>query len=56
MAKEKTHNEMSQEEREEEARKYVEGQEPVKPEPVEPLNAFGEHVPEEPAREPKGKK
>jgi hypothetical protein len=45
MAK-KTHNEMSKEEREKEAREYVEGQEPIKPEPVEPLNEYGQHVPE----------
>jgi hypothetical protein len=50
MAK-KTHNEMTKDEREEEARKYVEKQEPIYPEYVEPMNEYGEHVPEE--EEPK---
>jgi hypothetical protein len=50
MAK-KTHNEMTQEEREAEARKYVEGQDPIVPEPVEPLNEYGDNVPDtEPAK------
>jgi hypothetical protein len=53
----KTHNEMTQEEREEEARKHVEGQDPIVPEPVEPLNEYGDNVPqsEEPKPAKKGK-
>jgi hypothetical protein len=47
VSKEKLHNDMSQEEREKEARKYVESQSPVVPEPIVTLNKFGEHVPEE---------
>jgi hypothetical protein len=47
----KLHNDMTQEEREKEAREYIEAQSPVKPETVEPLNEYGEHVPE-----PKAKK
>jgi hypothetical protein len=50
MAK-KLHNDMSQEEREKEAREYVEKQSPVKPEVVEPMNEYGDNVPE-----PKAKK
>jgi hypothetical protein len=52
----KTHNEMSQEEREKEARKYIEGQDPIVPEPVEPLNEYGEHVPAAEEAPKKGKK
>lgn len=47
MAKEKTHNDMTQEEREQEARDYVESQEPMVPEQPVVLNEFGQHVPDE---------
>jgi hypothetical protein len=47
----KTYAEMTQEEREEESRKYIEGQKPIRREQPAELNKLGDNVPEpKPAR------
>ncbi len=52
----KKYADMTQEEREEEARDYVESQKPVVPEDATTLNEFGHNVPEPKAAPAKPKK